>query len=178
MAFTKDIRAAKASGQMVRIKREAFDEGWLTGYVVETGPKFFALELITGGVRLDGMACMRFADVTACAPEPHAAFLERALKARGAVRAKTAPVDLSTPGALIGSAGKAFPIVTLHVPSEENRYDCYIGQVVAVNRASVDLRHITPDAEWEDGLREIPFSEIVRVDFGGDYEDALFLAAV
>ena len=41
----------------------------------------------------------------------------------------------------------------------------------------MDFHHITPDGEWEDGLLEIPFLEIVRVDFGGDYEEALLLAA-
>ena len=42
----------------------------------------------------------------------------------------------------------------------------------------MDFAHITRDGEWEEFLREIPYAEIVRVDFGGDYEEALFLAAI
>lgn len=178
VGFAKEIRAAKASGQLVRIERDAIEPGWLTGYAVATGPSFFAFEVVTGGIRLDGVACMRYVDVSSLLPEPHAAFIERALKARGAARAKQVPVDLASLPRIIGSAGKAFPIITLHAPHEDGAgYDCFIGKVVALNKASVDLRHISPDAEWEEGLREVPFEAINRVDFGGDYEEALFLAA-
>ncbi len=176
MAFAKEIRAAKASGQMVRIKREAFDEEGNTGYVVATGRTYFVLELVTSAARFDGMACMRYSDVTSVAPEEHASFLERALEARGAVRATQAPVDLSSLHAIIESAAKAFPVITLHVPSDEMRYECFIGKVIEMGAEAVDFAHITRDAEWEEWLREIPYTEIMRVDFGGDYEEALFLA--
>lgn len=178
MAFAKEIRAAKASGQLVRVKRDAFDEEGNTGYIVATGRSYFVLELVTHSARFDGMACMRYSDVTLFHPEEHAGFLERALEARGAARATQAPVDLSSLPAIIESAAKAFPVITLHVPSDEMRYECFIGKVIAMNADTVDFCHITRDAEWEEFLREIPFSEIIRVDFGGDYEEALFLAAV
>jgi hypothetical protein len=178
LAFSKEIRAAKADGRLVRVLRGAFDEEGNAGYVVATGRSWFVLELVTQSARFDGMACMRYSDVTTFAPEPHTAYLERALEARGAVRASQAPVDLSSLPAIIESSAKAFPVITLHTPSEEMQYECYIGKVIAMNTETVDFCHITRDAEWEEFLREIPFSEIIRVDFGGDYEEALFLAAV
>ncbi len=178
MAFSKEIRAAKANGRMVRIVREAFDEEGHTGYIVATGRSWFAIEFVTQSARFDGMACMRYSDVTSLAPEQHTAYLERALEARGAVRATQAPVDLSSLQAIIESSAKAFPIITLHVPSDEIRYECFIGKVITLNVATVDFAHITRDGEWEEFLREIPYAEIVRVDFGGDYEEALFLAAI
>ncbi len=178
MGFAKAIREAKASGAMMRVERDAFEVGWLTGYVVATGPKFFVLELVTGSARLDGMACIRYSDVTAFGPEERAGFMTKALKARGETRAGQAPVTLASLPKLLESAGKAFPIITLHVPDAEiDGYACYIGRVMKLNAASVDFHHITPDGTWEKSLAEIPFSEIVRVDFGSDYEDALFLVA-
>lgn len=178
MAFAKEIREAKASGAMVRIERDAFETGWLTGYVVATGPKYFALELVTASARLDGIACIRYTDVTTFGPEERAGFMAKALKVRGEARATQAPLSLVSLPKLLESASKAFPIITLHVPDDEmDGYACYIGRVVALNAASVDFHHITPDGEWEKRLSEIPFSEIVRVDVGGDYEDALFLVA-
>lgn len=178
MAFAKEIREAKASGAMVRIERDAFETGWLTGYIVATGPKYFALELVTGSARLDGIACIRYTDVTKFGPEERAGFMTKALAARGEVRAKQLPVTLATLPKLLESASTAFPIITLHVPDEEmDGYACYIGRVVKLNAASVDFHHITPDGEWEKRLSEIPLDQIVRVDFGNDYEDALFLVA-
>ena len=56
MAFAKEIRAAKASGQMVRVKRDAFDEEGNTGYIVATGRAYFVLELVTPAARNDANA--------------------------------------------------------------------------------------------------------------------------
>jgi hypothetical protein len=178
MALAKDIRAAKAAGRLVRVMRDAFDEEGNAGYVVAAGRSWFVLELVTASARFDGMACMRYADLTSVDPELHTGCLERALEARGAVRATQAPVDLGSLQSIIESSAKAFPIITLHVPSDEIRYECFIGKVIAMNRETVDFCHITRDGQWENFLREIPFAEIMRVDFGGDYEEALFLAAV
>lgn len=178
MAFAKEIRAAKATGQLVRVQREAFDEEGNIGYIVATGRSYFAMELVTRCARFDGMACMRFSDVTLLELEEHTGFLERALEARGAARATQAPVDLSSLPAIIESAARAFPVITLHVPSDEIRYECFIGKVITMNAETVDFAHITRDGEWEEFLREIPYSEIMRVDFGGDYEEALFLAVI
>lgn len=178
MGFGKEIRAAVAAGRLVRVEREAIETGWLTGYVVAAGPSYFAPEIVDGSIRLNGVACMRYLDVTSVIPEPHSAFIERALAARGAARAKQVPVDLKSLASIIAGAGKAFPIFTVHVPHPDGQgYDCYIGRLVAVDAATVQLYHITPDAEWERELTEIPLTDINRVDFGGDYEEALFLAA-
>ncbi len=178
MAFSKEIRAAKASGQLVQVVRDAFDEEGNIGYIVATGRSYFVMELVLRNARFDGMACMRYADVTGVAPAEHAEFLERALEARGAVRATQAPVDLTSLQTIIESSAKAFPVITLHVPSEEMRYECFIGKVVEIGAEAVDLAHITRDGEWEEWLREVPYTEIMRVDFGGDYEEALFLAVI
>lgn len=177
MAHAGALQDRKRARALVRLQRGAFDETWMNGYVVDVGTRLFAFEIVTPGVRFDGMACMRNADVSLLENEPHAAFFERALAARGCIRASAAPVDLQSMRGVIETAGRAFPVIALHVPAEENKYDCFIGKVVAVNEDTVDFHHITPDGEWEDGLLEIPFLEVVRVDFGGDYEEALLLAA-
>lgn len=178
MAFLQQIRAAHKAGTLVRVEREAIEFGWMTGYVTAVGPEYFALEIVTGSVRLDGVACLRYADVTACDPEPQVRFIERALKARGLVRASQLPVDLASLPRIIESTAKAFPIITLHVPHDDGQgYACYIGKVIDVNEGAVEFRHITPGGEWEDGLLDIPLGQITCVDFGGDYEEALLLAA-
>jgi hypothetical protein len=39
----------------------------------------------------------------------------------------------------------------------------------------MSLLEINPDATWDDTPSEYRLSEITRVNFGGDYEDALYL---
>ncbi len=158
MAFATEIRAAKADGRLVHIAREAFDEEGYTDYIVATGRSWFAIEMVTHSARFDGLARMRYSDVTSVERELHTAYLERALAARGAVRATQAPVDLSSLAAIIESSAKAFPIITLHVSSDEIRYECFIGKVIAMNAETVDFCHITRDGKSEEFLREIPFT--------------------
>jgi hypothetical protein len=75
---------------------------------------------------------------------------------------------------LLLSAGKAFPLVTIHREQVDPDV-CCIGQVQGVSRGRVSLLEIGPDAVWEDTPEEYRIKEITRVNFGGDYEDALHL---
>ena len=52
---------------------------------------------------------------------------------------------------------------------------CSIGRVQGVNWGRVSLLEIGPDAIWEDKPDEFRIKEITRVNFGGDYENALYL---
>jgi hypothetical protein len=47
--------------------------------------------------------------------------------------------------------------------------------VVDLRKGRVTLLEIGPDATWDGRLESYQLSEITRVDFGGDYEDALHL---
>jgi hypothetical protein len=47
--------------------------------------------------------------------------------------------------------------------------------VQGVDRGRLSLLEIGPDAKWEDSPKEYRVAEITRVNFGGDYEDALHL---
>ena len=54
---------------------------------------------------------------------------------------------------------------------------CWIGRVVGIDRGRVTLLEIRPDATWKRKPTEYRLSEITRVNFGGDYEDALALVS-
>ncbi|MEE8386000.1 MAG: hypothetical protein V3S01_08785, partial [Dehalococcoidia bacterium] len=135
---------------LVRVYREGLEDGWADGYIIGTGPDFFALELVDKSIRYDGCNCVRYADVTRCAiPTPHAGFIENALRMRGLRQRGSLEVDLSSVSSLLRTAGSAFPVVTIHLETEDPD-TCYIGRVSAVSGDQVELKLITPDAEWED----------------------------
>ena len=52
---------------------------------------------------------------------------------------------------------------------------CWIGRILNVNRGCVSLLEINPDATWDKRPTKHRLNEITRVNFGGDYEDALHL---
>jgi hypothetical protein len=75
---------------------------------------------------------------------------------------------------LLLSAGRSFPLVTIH--REQIEPDaCWIGRVKGIKRGRVSLLEINPDARWDAHPTAYRLSEITRVNFGGDYENALHL---
>lgn len=148
----------------------------MSGYVLDIGPKFFLLALIgDDGVRFNGFSCVRLADVRNLrVPHKYFEFIESALKKLGERVPNKTRVLLGTLPKLLRSASKQFPLVTIH----RERVDpdvCFIGQVEEVSRAVLFIREIGPDAVWETEAETYRLSEITRADFGGGYEEALYL---
>jgi hypothetical protein len=159
--------------QLVRFHRR-FEESTVRGYVLEVGPKFFLLALVSDRIWFDGFECFRISDISDLRPDPYAAFAEAALKKRGERLPKKPRLRLATPEDLLLSAGQSFPLVTIHREQVDPEV-CWIGRVRRVGRGRVSLLEINPDASWDVEPRDYRVSEITRVNFGGDYENALHL---
>jgi hypothetical protein len=175
MAEKHSSRLAEAMrlGRFLRFSRR-FEKPSIRGYVLDMGPRFFLLSLVSDRIRFDGFECFRVADVKGIRPDPYNAFVESALKRRGERRPKKPRVNVKSIQDLLLSAGRAFPLVTIHREQVDPDV-CWIGRVLGVERGRVALLEINPDATWDDNPTEFKLSEITRVNFGGDYENALFL---
>ncbi len=172
----KKSQLVAASRKKVLVKfTRPFEEGSVTGYVMDVGPEFFLVSLVSDGIRFNGFSCFRLSDVRRLEiPAKYSRFLETALKKRGEHLAKKPRVFLSSLPKLLSSANRAFPLVMIH--REKSDPDvCHIGRVVELNNESVGLLEIGPDADWDEKPETYRLSEITRVDFGGDYEEALHL---
>ena len=153
----------------------ALDRGTVSGYVLDTGPQFFLIALVSDGIRPNGFQCYRLTDVRKLrVPDKFAQFHEAVLKKRGIRFPKKPPVDVSSLEKLLRTANRAFPLLTIH-REKVDADACWIGRVVGLGSGCVTLLEIGPDASWHDVLETYRLNEITRVDFGGDYEDALQL---
>lgn len=151
-----------------------FEKSSIRGYVLDVGPRFFLLTLVSDRIWFDGFECFRVADVKGIGPDPYSTFVESALRQRGERTPKKPRVSVKSIEDLLLSAGRAFPLVTIH--REQIDPDvCWIGRVLGVEQGRVSLLEINPDATWDDSPTEFKLSEITRVNFGGDYENALFV---
>ncbi len=172
------IEQAHKTNQLIRVYRDSLEDGWISGYVAACGEEFFVMEQVTEEVRFDGWISLRYIDVSSCdMPDPHAAFVEKALKIRGASR-RACPVNDALPlSGLLQAAGQHCAALTIH--AEEVDADvCYIGRCDSVTPGELVLRPtLTPDGEWDDEAEVFLLSDITRVDFGGSYEDALVIVA-
>jgi hypothetical protein len=159
--------------QFVRFNRR-FEESSTRGYVVDVGPKFFLLALVSDRIHFDGFEVFRIKDIRDLRPDPYEMFVESALKRRRERQPRKPKVRLDDVGTLLETASRCFPLVTIH--RERIRPDiCHIGRVVGVGRGRVSLLEIDAYAKWDTEPTEYPLKEITRVNFGGDYEAALHL---
>lgn len=147
----------------------------MLGYVLDIGPRWFLLALVGDGIRFNGFQCFRLSDVRKLqVPHPNAAFVEAALKKRGERFPKKPRVSVASIEELLLSVNRTFPLVTIH---REKAYPdvCEIGRITQVADGRVSILEIKPDASWESKSYQYRVRDITRVDFGGDYEDALNL---
>jgi hypothetical protein len=166
---------AMRTRRLVRLSRR-FERSPVSGHVLDVGPKFFLLVLVSDRLWFDGFECFRVADVNNLTPHPYAAFARAALKKRGERMPRKPRVSVQRMAELLVSAGRAFPLVAIH-REEVDPNVCWIGRVLDVKRDQVSLIEIDPAAKWSRQPSSYRLSEITRVNFGGDYENALQLVA-
>ncbi len=161
------------SRTLVRLSRK-FESGDIRGYVLNVGPEFFVLALVSDRIWFDGFECFRVHDIQSVEDDPYAAFVEAALSLRADLLPDSSPVNAATIDDLIQSAAAGFALVTLH-KEVANPDVCYIGRVLGIEGGVVWMLGIDPDATWEIEPLAHKLSEITRVNFDGDYEKALEL---
>jgi len=160
-------------GQLVRIRRR-FEEFDVRGYAYAIGPKFFLLALVSDRLWFDGFECFRIKDTLNIEADKYTEFVEAALRKRGEEKPQAPVVDMESIERIMLTASEAFPLLTLHM--EKKAPDvCYIGNIQNVENKKVNMLCIRPDAEWEKTPNVFPLNKITRVNFGGDYEEALHL---
>jgi hypothetical protein len=168
--------AGSGSKFLVQFTR-SLEQGSVMGYVLATGPRFFLLALVDENIRFNGFQCLRLQDVKNLqVPARHATFVEAALKLRGQKRPPTPRISVQSIQELLETAGRLFPIVTIH-REKVARDVCHIGRVLSASESEVSLLEIGPDACWDDEVLSYRTKQITRVDFGGEYEQALTLVA-
>ena len=170
---SSQLLTAMRGRQFVRFERP-YEESSVHGYVVDLGPKFFLLALVSDRIWFDGFECFRIEDVRNFRADPYAEFAESALKMRGERLPRKPRVSVAGIEELLLSAARAFPLVTIHREKVDPGV-CWIGQVLGVEGGRMLLLEITPAAKWRTEPTSFRLSEITRVSLGGDYEAALHL---
>lgn len=173
MSIKSTLATAKARGELIRVHRGR-DDAWDEGFVAAQGDDIFALQVIDKACQLDGFSCARYQGITECSPAPHIEFVQKAMRLRHEEPAELA-LDMSSFAALLTSAVKVFPLASIFLNGDDSV--CYIGKVAAVGESELSLLEISPDAKWHATPTAFSLDEISRVDFGGRYEEILYLVA-
>jgi hypothetical protein len=169
------LKNARLARQFVRFSQR-FEDYPIRGYVLDIGPSFFLMALVSDRLWFDGFECFRLSDVRGVTADPYAHFAESALRKRRERVPNKPRVSVTSIEKLLLTAGRAFPLVTIFREQVDPDL-CWIGRILSVKQGHVSLLEMNPDASWENKPNTYLLKEITRVNFGGDYEKALHLVA-
>jgi hypothetical protein len=176
MASKKSSQLADALNRKIIVRFSTpFEPGWVEGYVLDIGPRFFLLAIIDDYQKFNGFQCSRISDVRQLrVPAPYADFIVAALRKRGQIIRRKPNINLAGLPELLKTASRLFPLITIH--RQEAKPDiCEIGRAIDVDKNRLLFHEIDPGAIWYKRLTSFPLNEITRVEFGGGYEEALHL---
>lgn len=164
------LRTALKDQTLVRLWRAELEQGSFCGYVCGVGREFFLLWVVGDCVTYDGMYVMRHRDVTELeAPDKHHAFLSRAL-ARKHLQPRLWPAfPLENVRDVVEAAGKAAPVIGVHVDSEDDCEVCYIGRWVSADDDGFYMQELSPDAEWMHEVSFFSWDEVSTVSLEDGY---------
>lgn len=174
----KNIRAlleqsAKES-MPLRIRRGVQNNEVVHGTVLEIGTDWILLASLRDGGYLDGYTALRIQDLRLV--EAEETFLPVLKKDAQWPPKKPSTLDIANPRTIMETAAAEETLVAVF--QEAKRPDtCLIGAPMDWGKKSVWLLTVDPAAQWEDFLIKLPFKDITRISFGGDYETALLRVA-
>ena len=152
-----------------------YEQGSLTGYVLDVGPAFFLLASLNEGFEFEQHSCLRLADIRRLeCPAEHAQFYTKVRKLRGDRFPPKIKIDLANRIAILDSLHTS--LVTLY-REQVNPNACIIGSMLSRSKTVVQLLEIDPDAKWESKPSYFRINQITRIHLPGPYEHALLLAA-
>ncbi len=170
------LRAARASGELVRVWRNSLEQGSFAGFVLDVGNEYVLLWVVGDFLGFDGVFALRHRDINEIEmPDKNAVFIQKAMALKGVER-----TEVDIPAGALDSATELMQwmatqsdVLAVHVDSEELHEVCYVGRFIGFDSDGFQLQEITPDAEWMHELSMFGLEEISAVSFDGPYNQAL-----
>jgi hypothetical protein len=174
------LRSLQKARTMVRIARPEIEPGHVDGFIVGCSSRLVAVAILNDEVHPNGFNVFARSQLTKLrAPAPYAGFQSRVLRLRGERPPRLPKLDLASWRSLVTGAARRFPLVTLHAERVDPDV-CFIGRPTGLSSRGGTLVTVDPHGAWERDQAEwhhFKWTDITRVDFGGGYEEALFMVA-
>jgi hypothetical protein len=157
---------------LLEFDRRPVDQHSLVGFALTWNAELTLIQPIEREqFLLNGYTIFRNSDVKRWRPIPKDDFLARAAVLHKLRPREPAKVGIASVGQALSSAGKAFPLVTIHT-ERVRRGVCYIGRVLRTSQRALTLLSISPQADWDEEEGYL-LKNITLIEFGGTYERLL-----
>lgn len=177
-AWLNELRSAMERGLTVEIDREKLTDDTIQGYIVAADDNLVVIHNLSDSITLDGYTVVRSEDITRfreADADIHEFYL-RALELRKQQPEAPESLQLGSIESVLSSVHQGFDLVTVHTEKIDDEV-CYIGQVVDVSGGELLLIELDAAAWWADEPDRYRLKDITRIDFGGQYEQALWLVS-
>lgn len=174
VAIVQRLKHACSEQLAVSVHRKLGLPG-LRGFVVGVGRRWVAVALVDDREMLDGWGLVRLNTIVAVTVnrDPQS-FEVRALNARSLWPPTSPDIVLDRSMEVMKSAGAAYQVISVSVRSSEG---LLVGSVRAVDEGNLVLRTIDRQGRWQSESRRVRIRDVVRVDIGDAYAQALMLVA-
>ena len=167
------------SHRIVEISRSSVTDWAALGIPVEQSSEFLCLLNVDEHYTFNGFSLLRLEDIDCVSMWKERQDMVQHVLARRhletpAMRFSIADQEAGLPQ-ILPRIQNAYPLVTIHREGIDDSV-CYVGTVATLKKKSFVMNLLGTAAEWE-GTRKFRYSDVTRVDFGGKYEDALWLYA-
>lgn len=174
-----ELVRALEDGALVTLRQNIPGSDRVTGVIVGIGARWLAMAIVANEFDWDGWALIPLRSVRSCRrreSEPWGRFVNAVQKHRGTSIPLLPDLSLDDSAELIRSAAANFPVIT--VARDYARPGIvWIGVARVLDEQTVALRSVDPSGNWTDVPKLIDIADITRIDVGGDYEDALWIAS-
>jgi hypothetical protein len=158
---------------LVEIDCKPLDPDPIRGFFLLDNRSMVALHSYDSGLfALHGFTIVRRDVIRSSRFIPSSDMMFRIYKAKRLKPAAPKGVDFSNWRSLVESSSREFPLITIY-RERIRRGKCLIGVPIKTNSQALWLYTVSPEAEWDDVVR-IPYRDITRLDFGGEYERWLY----
>jgi hypothetical protein len=100
-------------------------------------------------------------------------FLSEVIKYKQISPVPQPSISISSWSDVLSTVSKSFPLIVIDQECIDPDV-CYVGKLKEIKRRSFVIRHIDPDAEWDE-TRSYKFGDLTMLKFGGRYENTLAL---
>jgi hypothetical protein len=157
---------------LLEFDRKPFEPYPLRGFALAWNADLTLIQVLDSDFfRLNGYAIFRNSDVKRWRSVPKADFVARAVRLQKVHPSKPDAVAIGSMKEALGSAGTAFPLITIH-RERIKKAVCHVGKFLRTNQRVMTIQALSPQAEW---VEEESYSlrEITLLEFGGEYERLL-----
>ncbi len=176
--YIRTLGSLIGTGAIIEVDRSPMTRFTLLGFPLEVSEEFMLLQNISDEYLLNGYSIIRMADVGGYRVlEDRGEMIRYVLERRypeGYLASSPFASEELEDFSFLESIHNHAPLITVHKEGIDDMV-CWIGAVSSISEKTFTLRKVDVSGDWMDERGRYRYDDVTRIDFGGAYEEALWM---